>query len=205
MARNTRTFADLDLNFQPHPLSLETGTGNGTLTFVEGSATVTGINSLFKTYLSTNYNLYAGNKYLGKVKSITNNTSLVLYNAASFSGISQSYTYTTSGDLVLKYDEDAIKASVRNLVLTQNYERPFHSEIGSQIRGLLFEPASPMLDIMLKRAITDTIINFEPRVRLIDVLINVSPDNNEVYAKIEFAIVNTTKPLVVDLILKRTR
>ena len=43
-------------------------------------------------------------------------------------------------DVVLKYDDQAIKAAVKNLVLTQNYERPFHSEIGSQIRGLLFEP-----------------------------------------------------------------
>jgi phage baseplate assembly protein W len=108
-------------------------------------------------------------------------------------------------DVVLKYDDQAIKASVRNLVLTQNYERPFHSEIGSQIRGLLFENATPMLDIMLKRAITDTIVNFEPRVKLNDVVVTVSPDNNEVYVSIYFTIINTTRPLQVDLILTRTR
>jgi len=108
-------------------------------------------------------------------------------------------------DVVLKYDDQAIKASVRNLVLTQNYERPFHSEIGSQIRGLLFENATPMLNIMLKRAITDTIVNFEPRVKLNDVVVTVSPDNNEVYVSIYFTIINTTRPLQVDLILTRTR
>jgi phage baseplate assembly protein W len=108
-------------------------------------------------------------------------------------------------DVVLKYDDQAIKASVRNLVLTQNYERPFHSEIGSQIRGLLFENATPMLDIMLKRAITDTIVNFEPRVKLNDVVVTVSPDNYEVYVSIYFTIINTTRPQQVDLILTRSR
>ena len=130
MARNTRTFADLDLNFKMHPVT---------------------------------------------------------------------------HDVTLKYDDEAIKASVRNLVLTQNYERPFHSDIGSQIRGLLFEPATPMLQIMLKRTITDTIVNYEPRVMLNDVVVKVSPDNYEVYVSIYFTIINTTQPLQVDLILTRTR
>lgn len=113
--------------------------------------------------------------------------------------------HPVTNDVVRKYDEEAIKASVKNLVLTQNYERPFHSEIGSQIRGLLFEPATPMLNIMLKRAITDTIINFEPRVNLDDVLVTLSPDNNEVYVSIYFTIINTTRPVQVDLVLTRTR
>lgn len=127
-------------------------------------------------------------------------------NTRTFADLDLNFTaHPVTNDIVLKYDEEAIKGSVRNLVLTQNYERPFHSEIGSQIRGLLFEPASPMLSLMLKKAITDTITNFEPRVRLLDVVVIVSPDNNEVYAKIVFAIVNTTRPLEVNLILKRTR
>jgi hypothetical protein len=127
-------------------------------------------------------------------------------NTRTFSDLDLNFTkHPVTKDVVRKFDEDAIKASVKNLVLTQNYERPFHSEIGSQIRGLLFEPATPLLNIMLKRAITDTIIGFEPRVRLDDVLVTVSPDNNEVYVSIQFTIVNTTKPQVVDLILTRTR
>lgn len=108
-------------------------------------------------------------------------------------------------DVARKYDDEAIKAAVKNLVLTTNYERPFHSEIGSQVRGLLFEPATPMLSIMLKRAITDTIINFEPRVKLNEVEVSVSPDEHEVYVSIYFTIINTTRPLQVDLILTRTR
>ena len=127
-------------------------------------------------------------------------------NTRTFSDLDFNFTMNpVTGDVARKYDEEAIKASVKNLVLTQNFERPFHSEIGSQVRGLLFEPASPMLNVMLKRAITDTIVNFEPRVRLNDVVVTVSPDNNEVYVTVNFTIVNTTKPLTVNLILQRSR
>ena len=127
-------------------------------------------------------------------------------NTRTFSDLDLNFTaHPVTKDIVRKYDEEAIKAAVKNLVLTQNYERPFHSEIGSQIRGLLFEPATPMLNVMLKRAITDTIINFEPRVKLNEVLVTVSPDNNEVYVSIYFTIINTTRPVQVDLVLTRTR
>jgi len=127
-------------------------------------------------------------------------------NTRTFSDLDLNFTaHPVTKDISRKYDEEAIKAAVKNLVLTQNYERPFHSEIGSQIRGLLFEPATPMLNIMLKRAISDTIINFEPRVKLDEVLVTVSPDNNEVYVSIYFTIINTVRPLQVDLILTRTR
>ena len=127
-------------------------------------------------------------------------------NTRTFSDLDLNFTaHPVTKDIVRKYDEEAIKASVKNLILTQNFERPFHSEIGSQIRGLLFEPATPMLNIMLKRAISDTIINFEPRVKLDEVLVTVSPDNNEVYVSIYFTIINTTRPVQVDLVLTRTR
>ena len=127
-------------------------------------------------------------------------------NTRTFSDLDFNFTkHPATLDVSMKYDEEAIKASVRNLVLTQNYERPFHSEIGSQIRGLLFEPATPMLNVMLKRVITDTINNFEPRVRLMEIQVVLSPDENLVNVSIYFTIINTTRPLQVDLILTRTR
>ena len=108
-------------------------------------------------------------------------------------------------DIGMKYDENAIKAAVRNLVLTQNFERPFHSEIGTQIYGLLFNPAGPMLDTLLKRAITDVITTFEPRVVLLDVQVVSRLDNNAINVTIIFRIVNTSAPVTLELILKRTR
>jgi phage baseplate assembly protein W len=127
-------------------------------------------------------------------------------NTRTFSDLDLNFTrHPVTNDIVRKFDEEAIKAAVKNLVLTQNYEKPFHSDVGSQIRGLLFEPVTPMFVIMLKRSISDTIVNFEPRVNLNDVLVTVSPDDNEVYVTIYFTIINTTRPLQVDLILTRTR
>jgi phage baseplate assembly protein W len=108
-------------------------------------------------------------------------------------------------DVTTKVDEQAIKASIRNLVLTSNYEKPFHPEIGSPIKSLLFEPATPLLPVLIKRAIQQTIDNYEPRVRLLDVTVNMSQDTNSIYVTIEFVIVNTSVPLIVDLILTRTR
>jgi phage baseplate assembly protein W len=127
-------------------------------------------------------------------------------NTRTFSDLDLSFMmHPVTHDVSRKYDEEAIKQSVKNLVLTQNYERPFHSEIGSQVMGLLFEPATPMLAVMLKKTITDTITNFEPRVNLTNVDVTFSPDNNEVYVSIYFTIINTTRPVQVTLLLTRTR
>jgi|TARA_B100001057_G_scaffold480166_1_gene552705 phage baseplate assembly protein W len=127
-------------------------------------------------------------------------------NTRQFSDLDLNFTaHPVTGDIGFKYDENAVKQSVKNLVLTQNFERPFHSEIGSTIRSLLFEPATPMTKEILRKTITDTITNFEPRVELLDVLINYRLDNVSVDVKIKFKIRNTFTPIDVSLILERTR
>ena len=117
----------------------------------------------------------------------------------------QEFKYSYGADIVKRYDEQAIKASVRNLILTSNYERPFHPEIGTQINSLLFEPATPMLSAVLERAIRTTINNFEPRVDLNDVQCVVNDDSNSVDVSIIFTILNTQTPQVLNLVLERTR
>lgn len=109
------------------------------------------------------------------------------------------------GDVFKKFDENAIKQSVKNLVLTNHYERPFHPEIGSSITALLFEPYTPMLQSMLEQAIINTITNFEPRVRLLEVEVSMNPDNQTVFVQITFQIINTTAPITVEFTLQRTR
>ena len=112
--------------------------------------------------------------------------------------------HPVTGDIVKKYDESAIKASIRNLVLTSNYERPFHSEIGCQLRNLLFEPMSPITTQLIQNTIGQTIKNFEPRAILLSVVANYSPNNNSVYVTVNFQIVNTTTPQTVSITLERT-
>ena len=126
-------------------------------------------------------------------------------NTRTFSDIDLNFTaHPVTKDIALRYDENAIKTSLKNLILTSNFERPFHSEIGSPIKRLLFEPITPMLGVVVKRAIVDTVNNFEPRVQLLDVNVKVS-DNNSIRVNIEFKIVNTERPLTLDLVLERTR
>lgn len=110
-----------------------------------------------------------------------------------------------TNDVSRKYDENAIKQSVKNLIMTNHYERLFHPEMGSQVSGLLFEPASPLLDAMLTQAIKNTIINFEPRVTLITVDVRSNPDNYTLYVSIVFKIINTERPLSINFTLQRTR
>lgn len=108
-------------------------------------------------------------------------------------------------DIVRKFDENAIKQSIKNLILTRNYEKPFHSEIGSPIRALMFDLVTPLTAITVKRAIIDVINNFEPRVELMEVEPVISPDNNALYVSIVFKIRNTERPVTLDLLLERTR
>jgi phage baseplate assembly protein W len=113
--------------------------------------------------------------------------------------------HPVTGDITKRYDENAIKQSIKNLVLTTNYERPFHPEIGSQITNLLFEPMSPLTQNMLEMSIYNTIRNFEPRVELLKVTVTFDNDNHHVYASIVFKIVNTERPVIFDFTLQRTR
>jgi phage baseplate assembly protein W len=110
-----------------------------------------------------------------------------------------------TGDLSKKYDENAVKQSIKNLVMTRNYERPFNSSIGSQIYNVLFEPISNITPNLVKQMIVNTINTFEPRAKLIDISVLLTPDSNSLYVTIVFAIINTVTPITMSLTLERTR
>ena len=101
-----------------------------------------------------------------------------------------------SKDIRKVTDIQAVKRSVRNLVLLNFYEKPFHPEIGSGIRDMMFENMSPITAFALTKKIEDVIENFEPRVRLISVRADPNLDRNEYEVTIEFFVVNTPTELV---------
>ena len=112
----------------------------------------------------------------------------------------------TSKDISKVTDIQAVKRSIRNLVLTNHYEKPFHPEIGSGVRGILFEPMNPLTAHILTRVIEDVIENFEPRARLISVRAQPNLDRNEYECTIEFFVVNAPTELVdLTLFLERLR
>jgi phage baseplate assembly protein W len=108
-------------------------------------------------------------------------------------------------DLVLLTNEAAVKRSIRNLILTDPYERPFNSTIGSGIRQSLFENIGQDTEYILTEKIKETILNYEPRANLINVSVKLLPDDNSYSATIVFSILNSLTPITLDLILRRVR
>ena len=113
---------------------------------------------------------------------------------------------TISKDISKVTDIQAVKRSIRNLVLTNHYEKPFHPEIGSGVRDMLFEPMTLITASILARKIEDVIENFEPRAKLIGVRAQPNLDRNEYEVTIEFYVINTPTELVdLTVMLERLR
>lgn len=108
-------------------------------------------------------------------------------------------------DINKHVDEMAVINSVKNLVLLNHYEKPFHPEIGSNVRRLLFENMDVVTASSLQREIQQTIENFEPRARVINVFVRPDFDRNAFAVKLEFTILNRTEPIVVNFFLERLR
>ena len=112
---------------------------------------------------------------------------------------------TVTNDVVKIEDVEAIKRSVRNLVNTNFYEWPFHPELGCGARQLLFEPFTPVTSIFLRRKIEEVITNYEPRVRLDQVIVTESPDRNAIEVRVVFYCMNIANPVTVLTTLQRIR
>ena len=108
-------------------------------------------------------------------------------------------------DINTHKNEYAIINSVKNLVLTNHYERPFQPEIGSNIRRLLFENVDSITAAQIEREITETVENFEPRVQVSKVTAAADPDNNGYKVTLEFFIINNANPITINFFLERIR
>lgn len=113
--------------------------------------------------------------------------------------------HPATGDVVRKTGEEAIKRSIRNLIFTNFYERPFRSYIGSSVRQILFENMTPLTATFLETAIKDVINNFEPRVALVDVSVFVDPDRNGFNVQLQYVIKNRNEPIITNIFLERIR
>ena len=102
-------------------------------------------------------------------------------------------------------NEYAVINSVKNLVSTNFYEKPFRPEIGSGIRSLLFENIDPIISARLERAIVETITNYEPRVSISGIRATANPDENLYSVSMTFFIINNPSPVTIDFFLERIR
>ena len=103
-------------------------------------------------------------------------------------------------------DIEAVKRSVRNLILLNSYEKPFHPEIAGDVRALLFENMTPLTAAVIARKIQDVIENFEPRARLVGVNTTPNFDRNAYNVGVYFYVVNAPTELVeINQLLERLR
>ena len=110
-----------------------------------------------------------------------------------------------TNDIAKKVGPEAIKRSIRNLVFTSFYDRPFRSYIGGNTRKMLFEPVTPITAQFLKSAIAETIGNFEPRVSNVDIQIFTDASYNQFTVRLTYIIINTLVPVTTSLVLNRIR
>jgi len=112
---------------------------------------------------------------------------------------------TATKDIQKITDVEAVKRSVRNLISTNHYEKPFHPEIGSNLRAMLFELMTPQMNHVITKQIENLINNYEPRCRLVQVHTQPMFDRNGYSVQISFYVQNYPDPVVVESFLERLR
>jgi len=102
-------------------------------------------------------------------------------------------------------DVESVKRSVKNLINTNHYEKPFHPEVGSNLRGMLFELMTPQMNHLITKQIEQLIKNYEPRCRLVQVFTQSMLERNGYSIQISFYVVNNPNPVTVESFLERLR
>lgn len=107
--------------------------------------------------------------------------------------------------LVKHINEESVKRSIRNLILTDKYDRPFQPEIGCRVRSLLFENMSDIIVEEIKATIRETIEVYEPRARVIDIIVQANENRQSYDVYIYFEVINNVEPVTLNITLYRAR
>jgi phage baseplate assembly protein W len=113
--------------------------------------------------------------------------------------------HPVTGDIARLRNDQSVKQSIKNLVLTGLGERPFQPLVGSTVYTSLFEPDDFILAETIKFNIENTINNNEPRASLINVSVIPNDENNSISINIVFSLVNSQTPQILNLLLRRVR
>ena len=114
-------------------------------------------------------------------------------------------SHPITGKLTRKINREAVKQSVKSLIMTDFFERPFKSDIGCGIRALLFENFHPAITQQMETAIKEVISNYEPRAVIHSVNIQARPDHHELNVSIVFFVTNDPEPISLNVLLERVR
>ena len=130
---------------------------------------------------------------------------IVASSSRIYSDIDLAFKKKKNGDIFKKTDANAVKQAVKNLILTNHYEKPFVPFFGGSVRDMLFELGDQFLDFEVEQRIKLAIENFEPRVEINEIKVIGGSDNNSVSIHISFFIVNQANPEVIQLDIERIR
>jgi len=108
-------------------------------------------------------------------------------------------------DIIPLKDDAAIKNAVKNLLVSNFYERPFQDDLGANLVGLLFEPASILTNILLRNSIKDVLNKYEPRIATTNITITDLPDQNSYNILVKFIIKEYDTASAVEIVLRRLR
>jgi phage baseplate assembly protein W len=122
-----------------------------------------------------------------------------------YKDIDLTFAKTTSNDVAKRIDVNAVKQSIKNLLLTRPGERPFQPNLGSELYSILFEPMDAVTVETLKGVISNCIGNYEPRVKLQEVAVSPNYDENAYDVSLYFYIVGIYSPVTFNLTMQRVR
>ena len=123
-----------------------------------------------------------------------------------FSDIPISFTaHPITGNVKKSINRDAVKNSVRNIILTNHGERFFKPKFGGNVTSKLFENASKFTEFNTARSIRIALANYEPRAEVIKVKVTTDPDTNNLTVSLKFRVTNDPEPITLDVLLERIR
>lgn len=131
--------------------------------------------------------------------------SLLSARSVDYKDIDLSFVAKTSGDVFKKQHAAAVKQSVKNLIMTNFYEKPFQPFFGGNVSGLLFELANDDASEEIKEVIENAIEFYEPRAKVLELIVNASPDKNVVTVSLQFQVVNTEEVVILETSISRLR
>ena len=138
-------------------------------------------------------------------RNILGRKSAVVSQRKPYSDLDVSLARDVTNDIAPLKDIDAVKAAVKNLVLTSFGERPFQPNLGSAIKSLLFEPADRISIAILRKSIVDVLRKNEPRIDSITIEVKDESENNRYMVDLGFRVISLNQEVDISFYLQRVR
>ena len=132
-------------------------------------------------------------------------STLISSRAVDYLDIDLTFAKRPSGDVYKKKDAAAVKQSIKNLLLTDFYEKPFQPFFGANLRAMLFELADDDTEDEVEENIRNAIKKYEPRAEILTITVNVLPDQNDMRVSVYFKIISTQETVTFTTNLSRLR